>query len=119
MTPPSTRSSRGSAGSAGGSSWRPRLSDWPDTGPVPESARSYGDRDPALERLLPAGNRADDQVAAEYRRLTEDGLRRRKADGLETAIAALRRATATAVELDERTAVADGRRPHRRPPGHR
>lgn len=83
----------------------PDSPDWPDTGPVPESARSYGDRDPALERLLPAGNRADDQVAAEYRRLTEDGLRRRKAEQLERAVAALRR-PGDAVELDEPTAVA-------------
>jgi len=79
---------------------------WPDTGQVPETARSFGERDPALERLLPAGNRADDQVAAEYRRLTEDGLRRRKIDGLERSMASLRRAAGDAVELDGEGAVA-------------
>ncbi len=78
---------------------------WPDTGPVPETARSFGERDPALERLLPSGNRADPEAAAEYRRLTESGLRRRKLDGLESAIAALRR-SGERVTLDEPTAVA-------------
>ncbi len=78
---------------------------WPDTGPVPETARSFGERDPALERLLPSGNRTDEQAAAEFRRLTEDGLRRRKADLLATAIAALRTPT-DAVELDRRSARA-------------
>ena len=36
-------------------------------------------RDPALDRLLPTANRQDDEVAAEFRRLTETGLRQRKA----------------------------------------
>lgn len=76
----------------------------PDDRPVPADARSFGDRDPALERLLPAGNRADDQASAEFRRLTEHGLRTRKARHLEAAIAALR-APGSGVELDERTAV--------------
>lgn len=76
----------------------------PDERPVPADARSFGDRDPALERLLPAGNRADDQASAEFRRLTEHGLRTRKARHLTSAIAALR-APGTGVDLDERTAV--------------
>ena len=76
----------------------------PDDRPVPSDARSFGDRDPALERLLPAGNRADDQASAEFRRLTEHGLRTRKARHLTSAIAALR-APGSGVELDERTAV--------------
>lgn len=76
----------------------------PDERPVPSDARSFGDRDPALERLLPAGNRTDDQASAEFRRLTEHGLRTRKARHLESAIAALR-APGSGVELDERTAV--------------
>ena len=76
----------------------------PDDRPVPADARSFGDRDPALERLLPAGNRADDQASAEFRRLTEHGLRTRKARHLTSAIAALR-AAGSGVELDERTAV--------------
>ena len=79
--------------------------DWPDTGPVPETARSFGERDPALERLLPAGHREDSQAAAEFRRLTEDGLRRAKAGRLETAIRALREGPDT-VELDQDGAVA-------------
>ncbi|HYN30288.1 MAG TPA: DUF2017 family protein [Dermatophilaceae bacterium] len=72
--------------------------------PAPD-ARSFGDRDPALQRLLPAGNRADDQAAAEFRRLTEAGLRRRKVDTLGRAIAALQ-GEGDAVELDARTAEA-------------
>ncbi|MFW5471998.1 DUF2017 family protein [Knoellia sp. CPCC 206450] len=76
----------------------------PDERPVPSDARSFGDRDPALERLLPAGNRADDQASAEFRRLTEHGLRTRKARHLASAIAALR-APGTGVDLDERTAI--------------
>lgn len=76
----------------------------PDDRPVPTDARSFGDRDPALERLLPAGNRADDQVSAEFRRLTEHGLRQRKARHLESAIRSLR-APGSGVELDERAAI--------------
>ena len=76
----------------------------PDDRPVPEDARSFGDRDPALERLLPAGNRADDQAAAEFRRLTEQGLRQRKARHLESAIRSLR-APGSQVELDQPRAV--------------
>ena len=76
----------------------------PDHRPLPTDARSFGERDPALERLLPAGNRTDDQASAEFRRLTEPGLRQRKARHLESAIAALR-APGSGVELDERTAI--------------
>jgi hypothetical protein len=46
-------------------------------------------RDPALDRIFPTANREDDQLAAEFRRLTEDGLRARKAANLTTAIRAL------------------------------
>lgn len=52
---------------------------------------SAAQRDPALDRLLPTANREDDEAAAEFRRLTETGLRQRKAAGLSTAAAALRR----------------------------
>ncbi len=52
----------------------------------PDEAR----RDPALDRLLPTANRQDDEVAAEFRRLTETGLRQRKAAALETAAGLLR-----------------------------
>ncbi len=52
----------------------------------PDDAR----RDPALDRLLPTANRQDDEVAAEFRRLTETGLRQRKAAALETSADLLR-----------------------------
>lgn len=55
---------------------------------VPEGAPEP--RDPALDRLLPTANREDDQAAAEFRRLTEPGLRHRKALALDVAVAALR-----------------------------
>jgi hypothetical protein len=48
------------------------------------------ERDPALERLLPTANREDDEAAAEFRRLTEGGLRRRKASALAVAAGVLR-----------------------------
>ena len=48
-------------------------------------------RDPALDRLLPTANRQDDEAAAEFRRLTETGLRRRKAAALEAAAETMRR----------------------------
>jgi hypothetical protein len=41
--------------------------------------------DPALARLLPSAHRDDEDVAAEFRRYTEQGLRARKRAGLETA----------------------------------
>jgi hypothetical protein len=46
-------------------------------------------RDPALDRLLPTAHRGDDQVAAEFRRLTEEGLRQRKSANLDTALDSL------------------------------
>lgn len=54
--------------------------------------RSFGldeDRDPALDRLFPTGNREDEQEAAEFRRFTEQGLRRRKHDNLTTTVETL------------------------------
>lgn len=45
--------------------------------------------DPALERLLPTANREDPAIAAEFRRLTEHGLRERKSANLAMAVAAL------------------------------
>ena len=59
-------------------------------------------RDPALDRLLPIGNREDDEAAAEFRRLTESGLRHRKATALDVAVASLR--GDDAVRLDEGSA---------------
>lgn len=60
---------------------------------------SAAHRDPALDRLLPTANRQDDEAAAEFRRLTETGLRRRKAKALEDAAALLR--ADDKVRLDE------------------
>lgn len=56
--------------------------------------------DPALRRLLPPASRDDDEQAAEFRRLTEHGLRQRKAATLSTAIAALEAAEPPRLELD-------------------
>lgn len=49
-----------------------------------------GERDPALDRLLPSAHRDDPEAAAEFRRLTEGGLRHRKALALAAASASLR-----------------------------
>ncbi len=65
-----------------------------------------GPRDPALDRLLPTGHREDEAAAAEFRRLTEQGLRATKADKLRTAMAALSAPRGDRVELEEREALA-------------
>ena len=46
--------------------------------------------DPALARLLPPASRDDDELAAEFRRLTEADLRLRKVDNLRVVWSALR-----------------------------
>ncbi|ANS80624.1 DUF2017 domain-containing protein [Serinicoccus hydrothermalis] len=56
--------------------------------------------DPALRRLLPPASRDDDEQAAEFRRLTEHGLRQRKAATLSTAINALEAARPPRLDLD-------------------
>jgi hypothetical protein len=76
----------------------PRLSDTGDEAQAP--------RDPALERLLPSARRDDPQMAAEFRRLTEQGLRQRKAGNLVTAIGALQAADGDKVRLDTQQAQA-------------
>jgi hypothetical protein len=63
-------------------------------------------RDPALDRIFPTANRQDDQVAAEFRQLTEQGLRARKTRNLDTAIAALAQLEDQKVTLDHDQAVA-------------
>lgn len=63
-------------------------------------------RDPALDRIFPTANRQDDQVAAEFRQLTEQGLRARKTRNLDTAIAALGHLEDQKVTLDHEQAVA-------------
>lgn len=80
----------------------------------PDPERSAGldeERDPALDRLFPAGHRGDPLEAREFRRLTEDGLRRRKADNLATLIRVVDRHSADPADpeeivLDEAEAVA-------------
>ena len=57
-------------------------------------------RDPALERLLPSAHRDDPAMAAEFRRLTEQGLRERKTANLVAAIEALRAADGDKVRLN-------------------
>ncbi len=63
-------------------------------------------RDPALDRLLPTAHRGDDEVAAEFRRLTEEGLRQRKSSNLDVAIDRIATATEDRVVLDEASAPA-------------
>ena len=58
-------------------------------GPNPRRAEPERDRDPALDRLLPDAHRSDPAIAAEFRRLTEHALRRRKSDTITAAIDAL------------------------------
>lgn len=77
----------------------PRLKDLEDDLP-PEP------RDPALERLLPSAHREDPALAAEFRRLTEYGLRERKAANLAQAISAFRDSGGENVRLDREQADA-------------
>jgi hypothetical protein len=67
---------------------------------------SLGERDPALDRLLPTAHRGDDQIAAEFRRLTEEGLRQRKSGNLDIAVACVEAAVGNRVVLDESQAPA-------------
>jgi hypothetical protein len=62
--------------------------------------------DPALARLFPAAHRDDDEVAAQFRAMTQDGLRERKLANLRTAVAALRGATDRHVRLARPDATA-------------
>ena len=73
---------------------------------LPRLKDSVGDasqtpRDPAMERLLPSAHREDPGLAAEFRRLTEHGLRERKAANLATAISALLDPDGDKVRLDQ------------------
>ncbi len=72
----------------------------------PSGPQDVTDRDPALDRLLPTAHRGDDQVAAEFRRLTEEGLRQRKSGNLDVALAALSAASGDRVSLDATQAPA-------------
>jgi hypothetical protein len=73
-----------------------------DSGPADQQLP----RDPALDRLLPSAHRSDPAMADEFRRLTEHGLRERKAANLATAILALRGADGDKVRLDHEQAQA-------------
>jgi hypothetical protein len=63
-------------------------------------------RDPALDRLLPDAHRGDDEIAAEFRRLTEEGLRQRKSANLDVALGRLTAARKDRVVLDGEQAAA-------------
>jgi len=90
----------------GGSGWGVSVSPEDQVPGAPTSPGALEERDPALDRLLPAAHREDEQIAAEFRRFTEHGLRARKTANLSTAITALSAATEQRVELDEAQAVA-------------
>lgn len=66
----------------------------PETGPHPPHTWSGEDvdapTDPALARLLPSASHDDDEIAAEFRRLTQEDLRSGKAKRLRMVWAALR-----------------------------
>lgn len=72
----------------------------------PREAADTDERDPALDRLLPAGHRGDDEIATEFRRLTEEGLRQRKSANLDVALERLAAAYDDRVELDRAQAHA-------------
>jgi hypothetical protein len=80
----------------------PRLS---DANPSADDAPA-APRDPALDRLLPSAHREDPALAAEFRRLTEHGLREGKAANLSIAISALQAADGDKVRLDQEQAGA-------------
>jgi hypothetical protein len=65
----------------------------------PTDADADDGRDPALDRLLPTAHRGDDAVAAEFRRLTEEGLRQRKSGNLDLALRRIEAAADDRVEL--------------------
>ena len=71
----------------------PRLKDLADDTAAPP-------RDPAMDRLVPSAHREDPALAAEFRRLTEHGLRERKAANLATAISAVLACDGDKVRLD-------------------
>ncbi|GAB2748180.1 hypothetical protein UB45_09175 [Terrabacter sp. 28] len=76
-----------------------------DSATQPDSS-GLADRDPALDRLLPTAHRGDDQVAAEFRRLTEEGLRQRKSGNLDVALDRLSDASGDRVVLGPHQAPA-------------
>jgi hypothetical protein len=71
----------------------------------PNGARTPPPDDPALARLLPDANRDDPELAAEFRRLTESGLRARKRAGARLAADALRREQPVMLTAEETQAL--------------
>lgn len=72
-------------------------SGWPPEDRPPEDRQP---EDPAARRLLPPGHRDDPRAAAEFRRLTSDGLRDRKAQRLLRAAEAMRSVDGDQVTLE-------------------
>ena len=83
----------------------PRMKDSTDSRDLADDVQQ-APRDPALERLLPSAHREDPGLAAEFRRLTEYGLRERKAANLSMAILALQDSDGDKVSLDQAQAEA-------------
>ena len=71
-----------------------------------EADAAQGPRDPAMDRLLPAGHHDDPAMAAEFRRLTQHGLRERKTANLATAIAVVMAADGDKITPDQEQAQA-------------
>jgi Domain of unknown function (DUF2017) len=87
----------------------PRIKDMEDLNDLFDSGGGEAQRaprDPALERLLPSAHREDPGLSAEFRRLTEHGLREGKAANLSTAISAVLAADGDKVRLDQEQAQA-------------
>jgi len=80
--------------------------DGADDAAAQADSESLAERDPALDRLLPTAHRGDDQIAAEFRRLTEESLRQRKSGNLDVALACIEEAVGNRVVLDESQAPA-------------
>jgi hypothetical protein len=77
--------------------------------PAPGPDRTQDEeRDPALARLLPTAHRDDAELAAEFRRLTETGLRSRKRGNLALASAALQRRGHVVLNRSEASALLKG-----------
>jgi Domain of unknown function (DUF2017) len=78
----------------------------PRLGDAAQEAAPRAPRDPALDRLLPSAHRDDPELAKEFRRLTEHGLREGKAANLATAVSAVLNADGDKVRLDQDQAQA-------------
>jgi hypothetical protein len=86
----------------------PRADGEPDAAAGPDGELLGPDGDPALARLLPQAHREDPELAAEFRRLTEVGLRSRKRSNLALASAALQRKGHVVLSREEASALLKG-----------